>query len=401
MKKRYFFIILFLFIVLAYVTNITQIPTNLILLNDEKINIKTLFGVELKTQEEETIEAWQGQDIENQKIQVNLFGKIKVKEVSVTTLPQVKVVPIGKLIGLKLYTNGVLVIGMTELKNINNEIERAYEQTEIKEGDTILDVDNVEIDSIKTLQSVINESKGNDVQIKYARDGEILTSNIKPIQVSENEYKLGLWVRDSASGVGTISFYEPNSRKFAALGHGISDVDTGELLNIETGEIVTSNIVNITKGKKGIPGEIKGSISNGLLVGEVNENTNFGIFGNLDNEISLTTDKYQEGIEVAVRDEIQLGEATVLCTVEGNKTEEYNIEITQINYDNNTNNKSMQVKITDEKLIEKTGGIICGMSGSPIIQNGKLIGVLTNVLVSDPQVGYAVFSDIMIKKMMR
>lgn len=401
MKKRYFFIILFLFIVLAYVTNITQIPTNLILLNDEKIDIKTLFGIELKTQEEETIEAWQGQDIENQKIQVNLFGKIKVKEVSVTTLPQVKVVPIGKLIGLKLYTNGVLVIGMTELKNINNEIERAYEQTEIKEGDTILEVDNVEIDSIKTLQSVINESKGNDVQIKYARDGEILTSNIKPIQVSENEYKLGLWVRDSASGVGTISFYEPNSRRFAALGHGISDVDTGELLNIETGEIVTSNIVNITKGKKGIPGEIKGSISNGLLVGEVNENTNFGIFGNLDNEISLTTDKYQEGIEVAVRDEIQLGEATVLCTVEGNKTEEYNIEITQINYDNNTNNKSMQVKITDEKLIEKTGGIICGMSGSPIIQNGKLIGVLTNVLVSDPQVGYAVFSDIMIKKMMR
>lgn len=401
MKKRYFFIILFLFIVLAYVTNITQIPTNLILLNDEKIDIKTLFGIELKTQAEETIEAWQGQDIENQKIQVNLFGKIKVKEVSVTTLPQVKVVPIGKLIGLKLYTNGVLVIGMTELKNINNEIERAYEQTEIKEGDTILEVDNVEIDSIKTLQSVINESKGNDVQIKYARDGEILSSNIKPIQVSENEYKLGLWVRDSASGVGTISFYEPNSRRFAALGHGISDVDTGELLNIETGEIVTSNIVNITKGKKGIPGEIKGSISNGLLVGEVNENTNFGIFGDLDNEISLTTDKYQEGIEVAVRDEIQLGEATVLCTVEGNKTEEYNIEITQINYDNNTNNKSMQVKITDEELIEKTGGIICGMSGSPIIQNGKLIGVLTNVLVSDPQVGYAVFSDIMIKKMMR
>ena len=236
-----------------------------------------------------------------------------------------------------------------------------------------------------TSQSVINESKGNDVQIKYARDGEILSSNIKPIQVSENEYKLGLWVRDSASGVGTISFYEPNSRRFAALGHGISDVDTGELLNIEPGEIVTSNIVNITKGKKGIPGEIKGSISNGLLVGEVNENTNFGIFGNLDNEISLTTDKYQEGIEVAVRDEIQLGKATVLCTVEGNKTEEYNIEITQINYDNNTNNKSMQVKITDEELIEKTGGIICGMSGSPIIQNGKLIGVLTNVLVSDPQ----------------
>lgn len=224
---------------------------------------------------------------------------------------------------------------------------------------------------------------------------------MKPIQVSQNEYKLGLWVRDSATGVGTISFYEPSSKKFAALGHGISDVDTGELLNIETGQIVTSNIVNVTKGKKGIPGEIKGSISNGTLIGHVNENTNFGIFGDVEDITTLTYDKYKDGIEIAVRDEIKLGEATILSTVEGNKTEEYKIEITEINLDNNTNNKSMQVKITDEKLIEKTGGIICGMSGSPIIQNGKLIGALTNVLVSDPQIGYGVFSDIMIKKMMK
>ena len=231
--------------------------------------------------------------------------------------------------------------------------------------------------------------------------GEILTSNIKPIKTNANEYKLGLWVRDSASGVGTISFYEPNSKRFAALGHGISDVDTGELLNIETGEIVTSNIVNINKGKKGIPGEIKGSISNGTKLGEVNENTNFGIFGNLENETVLLNEKYKEGVEIAIRDEISLGEAKILCTVDNNKTEEYTVEIIEIDLDNNTNNKSMKLKITDERLINKTGGIICGMSGSPIIQNGKLIGVLTNVLVSDPEIGYGVFSDIMIKKMMR
>lgn len=232
--------------------------------------------------------------------------------------------------------------------------------------------------------------------------GEILTSNIKPSKVGENDYKLGLWVRDSASGVGTMSFYEPNSKKFAALGHGISDSDTGQLLNIESGEVITSKLVNITKGKKGIPGEIKGSISSGKEIGEVKQNTNFGIFGELAQTSTIVTkEEYKEGLEIAVRDEIQLGEAHVLCNLENGKIEEFKLQIKEINKDNNTDNKSMRVEITDEKLINKTGGIICGMSGSPIIQNNKIIGVLTNVLVSDPEIGYAVFADIMIKEMMK
>lgn len=209
-------------------------------------------------------------------------------------------------------------------------------------------------------------------------------------------------MRDSASGVGTMSFYEPNSKKFAALGHGISDSDTGQLLNIESGEVITSRLVNITKGKKGMPGEIKGSISNGREIGEVKQNTNFGIFGDLEQENNIQVEeRYKDGLEIAVRDEIQLGEAKVLCSLEDGKTEEFTLQIKEISKDNNTDNKSMRVEITDEKLINKTGGIICGMSGSPIIQNNKIIGVLTNVLVSDPKVGYAVFADIMIKEMMR
>lgn len=228
-----------------------------------------------------------------------------------------------------------------------------------------------------------------------------MTSNIKPIETSKNEYKLGLWVRDSASGVGTISFYDPNTKRFAALGHGISDNDTGDLLNIESGEIVTSKIVNIQKGKKGLPGEIKGSISSGILLGNVNQNTNFGIFGKLENEEINIDEKYENGIEVALRNEIKIGKAKILTTLENGKTEEYEIEITQIDTENNTNNKSMKLKITDKRLIEKTGGIICGMSGSPIIQDNKLVGVLTNVLVSNPEIGYGVFADIMIKEMMK
>ena len=194
-----------------------------------------------------------------------------------------------------------------------------------------------------------------------------------------------------------MAFYEPESKKFAALGHGISDGDTGELLDIQTGELVNSKIVSVSKGRKGIPGEIKGSIAKQATIGTVMQNMNFGIFGSL-NENIITNNKYSAGLEIALRDEIELGEATILSTVNNNDTQEYKVEIDS---ENNSNNKSMQIKITDENLLNSTGGIICGMSGSPIIQNNKIVGALTNVLVSDPQIGYGVFADIMIKEMMK
>lgn len=400
MKKRYFFIILILIIILLYVTNITQIPSRIFLMAGEKIQFKKLAGITLTKSQNEIQETWQDKNLETSKMDVKIFGTLKVKEVSVTTYPKVKVIPTGNLIGLKLYTNGVLVIGTTEIKSINNEIEKPYELASVKEGDIILELNNQEVDSSKTLQNIVNESKGTKLDIKYTRHGEIYTSSIQAVQTATNEYKLGLWVRDSASGVGTMAFYEPETKKFAALGHGISDSDTGELLDVQTGEIVNSKIVNITKGQKGFPGEIKGSISKQTSIGNVNKNTNFGIFGTVNGTIN-TLEKYSAGIEIALREEIQEGEATILTTLEDGKTEEYNIKINSINIDNNANNKSMQIEITDERLINKTGGIICGMSGSPIIQNNKLVGALTNVLVSDPKIGYGVFADIMIKEMIK
>lgn len=400
MKKKYFFIILLLTISLLYSCNISQIPDKIILLEGEKINIKKLYGISFETKENESKEVWKNQITENQKINVNLFGSIKVKEVSVTVYPKITVIPTGNLIGLKLYTNGVLIIGMTEIKNEEGIMRKPYETLDIKEGDTILELGGEEIDSSKTLQNIVNNSQGNTLEIKYARNGEIKTGEITPAKVSENDYKLGLWVRDSASGVGTMSFYDPETKKFAALGHGISDTDTAELLNIEKGEMVNSKIISITKGQKGFPGEIKGSISKESSIGQVNQNTNFGIFGNLLSE-PKTLDKYSSGIEIALRSEVQTGKATILTTIENNQVEEFEIEITEIYEENNTDNKSIKIRVTDEKLLEKTGGIICGMSGSPIIQNNKLIGVLTNVLVSEPSIGYGVFSDIMIKEMIK
>ena len=180
-------------------------------------------------------------------------------------------------------------------------------------------------------------------------------------------------------------------------GHGITDIDTGELINIASGEFVTTKVLNITKGESGNPGKIQGTIENQVNIGNIDKNTRFGIYGKVDNLSGLSIDTSKE-MEVATRDEIQLGKATILCSLDNKNVQEYEIEIEKIFKENNYDNKSMEIKVTDERLLEKTGGIIQGMSGSPIIQNGKFIGAVTHVLVNNPEEGYAVFGDIMLKQ---
>lgn len=185
---------------------------------------------------------------------------------------------------------------------------------------------------------------------------------------------------------------------FAALGHGIIDIDTGQLISIANGEITKANILNIEKGERGKPGEVRGSLINQKTIGNVSKNTRFGIFGRLTNISELKVGK-EKALTVASRDEIKVGQASILCSLNNDETEEYSIEIEKVYLNNNIDNKSMLIRVTDENLIKKTGGIIQGMSGSPIIQNGKLIGVVTHVLVSNPEMGYGVFADTMIKQM--
>ena len=199
-------------------------------------------------------------------------------------------------------------------------------------------------------------------------------------------------------GVGTATFYEPETGNFCALGHAITDIDTGEIVNISNGELMSTNIVAITKGKKGSPGQIKGTIENGEEIGDVEKNTAFGLYGKITktNKIELNN---EEALEVALREEIKEGDAEIICELENGKKEKYSIKIEKIYTSNSRDNKSMLIKITDDKLIEKTGGIIQGMSGSPIIQNGKFIGAVTHVLVQNPTEGYAVFGDMLIKQM--
>lgn len=386
--------IIFLFILYIYVANISLIPKEIVLLEGEELNLKKMFGIQ-------TVETAKtsNNNYNVSNLEVNMFGSIPLKDVKVTVIDDIEVLPIGKIIGLKLYTNGVLVVGMSEIEDCNNNLIKPYQNTDIKEGDTILKINENEIQDIDVLKEVVNKSEGENLKLTILRDGSILTSNITPVKTDDKEYKLGLWVKDAATGVGTMTYYEPNSKSFAVLGHGITDSDTNNLINIESGELVTSKVISIKKGEIENPGEIKGTILNQQTIGRVSKNTQFGIYGTLDNLTSLNIDTSKK-MKVALRDEIKIGEAKIICSLDNsNKTKEYSIEIEKIYYDNDYNNKSMLIRVTDPELIDKTGGIIRGLSGAPIIQNGKFIGAVTNVLVSNPEIGYAIFGDLMVKEM--
>lgn len=393
-------IVILLMLVFAYVCNITLLPSSYIIMQGENLNIFTLLGLYIKPK----VNYQTMQTASNiNKTKVNELGKIdfdlsffnifKLKEINVNVISKTKVIPMGNAIGMKLYTDGVLVVGMSEIEG-----KKPYENSGIKEGDRIVQIDKKAIDNTEDLMEAVNKCSGKEISVKYIRDNTTITTSIKPIKNSGNQYKIGLWVRDAAAGVGTLTFYEPSSGMFGTLGHGILDVDTSELIKIANGELVTTNILNITKGKKGDPGEIRGTIESGHTIGNIDKNISFGVFGTL-NKTPYINIQNNDEIEVALREEIKIEDAQIICELENGKREKYNIKIQKVFLNNNKDNKSMLIKITDEKLLEKTGGIIQGMSGAPIIQNGKFIGAVTHVLVNDPTIGYGVFADIMIKQM--
>lgn len=395
-------IIALLFVIYTYVCYISFLPSSYIIMQGEDLKINTLLGMTLKQNKEQSEETVQTvSNINQTKVEqigkidfsLSLFNLFKVKDVSVNVIPRTSVVPVGEAIGMKLYTDGVLVVGMSEIEG-----KRPYENTGIKEGDRIIKINENDINTTAELMQEVNASNGRKINIKYIREEETITASMTPVKSSNNEYKLGLWVRDAAAGVGTLTFYEPSTNMFASLGHGILDIDTSELIKIANGELVTTNILNIQKGEKGKPGEIRGTIESGYTIGQISKNTEFGVFGKL-NTPSFISVSPKDAIEVANREEIQVGQAEIICELENGKREHYTIEIQKVFTGNNTDNKSMLLKVTDERLLEKTGGIVQGMSGAPIIQNGKFVGAVTHVLVNDPTMGYGVFADIMLKQM--
>lgn len=396
-------LILALLIILAYVTTITSIPNSIILFQNQELNLQTIAGITI----EETIpvgveplgdsKASTPQSQTSKTYNLSILG-FNLKTIKADIIQERKVIPLGNLIGLKLYTQGVLVVGMSQIEGEDKKVYKPYEEAGIEQGDSIIKINGEEIENTEELLSCVSKCKGNTISITYLKNGEEVHKTITPVKTSKNTYKLGLWVRDAAAGVGTLTFYDMKTNSVASLGHSIQDVDTGELVDISSGEFVTAEILNVQKGEKEKPGRIEGSIDEGIDLGKIYSNTNFGVYGYVENKNKINIDE-TKAINVALRNEIKEEEATIICTLEDGKQEEYAVKIQKIFKNNNENNKSMIVKITDKRLLEKTGGIIQGMSGSPIIQNGKLIGALTHVLISDPTTGYGVFADLMIKQM--
>lgn len=352
-----FFLIIFLLIILIYVTNITSIPDNIVLFKKEELDLNEVFGIYLKKtnnnyQSIQTSTTANIETAESTTITLSLFNLFDVKDVNVDIIPKTTVIPLGNTVGLKLYTTGVLVVGKSEIEG-----KKPYENTNIEEGDLIVCINEQDITCTAELIETVNNSNGNELQIKYIRDGQEHFATMEPAKTNKDQYKLGLWVRDGAAGIGTITYYEPATKKFAALGHGIIDIDTEKLINIDTGELVTTSIISIEKGKEGFPGEIKGTITSSQTIGNVSNNTEFGIYGTLTNIGELNINNSNE-LEIATRDEIQKGPAKIIMTLENENRKEYNIEITKIYKNNETNNKSMLIKVTDEKLLELTGGIV-------------------------------------------
>ena len=407
MKHKKLLIAFLLFLittVFIYICAIDAIPRNIILFKGEELNFRKIFGISIENKNlkygaiQTSTDSVKNQEIGTKNLEVKLFNAFKVKDIDVSIIERTKVIPVGQVSGIKLYTSGVLVVGMSEIKGIDNIKHKPYENSGIQEGDTIVQIENKDITDTKELINVVNLSQGKELKIKYVRNNDSLECNITPVKTSETEYKLGLWVRDSAAGIGTMTYIEPELNSFAALGHGITDIDTGKILNISDGQFITTKVLSIMKGTSGNPGKILGTINEQAKIGIINKNSIFGIYGVV-NDITNVKLNSNNAIDVATRNEIELGEAKILCSLDGESAEEYKIQIEKIYLNNDYDNKSMLIKVTDNKLIEKTGGIIQGMSGSPVIQNGKFIGAVTNVLINDPTRGYVVFGDLMVKEM--
>lgn len=394
-------LIVTLSIIYAYALVITSLPDTLIVFEGENIKFDTLFGLDISLKDkayEATLTSSNiGEAAFKEKGKTTLTASLfnfNIKDIEVNVLDKATVIPIGKIAGIKLYTKGVLVVGMSEIEG-----QKPYEKSNIQEGDIITNINDSEIQNTTELIECINKSNGNSLNITYVTNGETKECDITPVKNENGKYQIGLWVRDSAAGIGTVTFYEPETGNFVALGHGITDVDTSEIINISTGELVSTKILSIVKGQIGTPGKIQGTLNNQKSIGTIYKNTTLGIYGKVVNEANLLP-QYTSSMEVAMRDEIKLGKAHILCSVEdSDKIEEYEIEIEKKFVGNNYDNKSMLIKVTDERLIAKTGGIVQGMSGSPIVQNGKFIGAVTHVIVNNPKEGYAVFGDMLIKQM--
>ena len=330
-------------------------------------------------------------------VEFKLLGLIPIRTVQVDVLPQLKLVPGGHSIGVVLHSRGVIVVGNSPIQTSDGQYVTPAKDAGINVGDLILSINQVPVQSDSQVAEIIDSNgQGEPLNFLIKRGEEQINVLVKPILCNDTKrYRIGLFVRDSAAGVGTLTFYEPNSRTYGALGHIITDSDTNQPIDCEKGKIVPATVSGIQHGKRGHPGEKIGVfIEEDQLLGNIQKNTQFGIYGHLN--AMLNNDLYSEGIPIASMNQVQTGYAEMLTVVEGQTIERFAIEIQKINLQDSPESKGLVIKVIDPRLLERTGGIVQGMSGSPIIQNGKIVGAVTHVFVHDPTKGYGCFIDWML-----
>jgi len=314
------------------------------------------------------------------------FSLILIFVTAITTMAAKNLVPVGHTIGIKINTQGVVITEITEI-DVGGNVYKPC--AELHKGDIIIRANDKEISSLDDFKNVINEANGK-ITLLVIRGDKEKSITVEPIYEG-NDIRLGLSVKDTVVGIGTMTFYDPENKTYGALGHSINNYDTGKIIPLRVGEIVYSTVGGVIKGTAGKPGELSGNLRQDEVIGTIEKNTSEGIFGKLTDTDIADKDKL---VEIG---KAQSGKAHILTNVDGDTVEEYEIEIIKVYSMFKDDNRDFMIKVTDEKLIQQTGGIVQGMSGSPILQNGKLVGAVTHVLINDPTRGYGIFIEDMLK----
>ena len=306
-----------------------------------------------------------------------------------------EVIPIGHTVGIKLFSDGVMVVGFGPVST-DQGTQTPARDCGLKEGDIITHINQEEVDSIEQVQALLQQVGDQAMSIRAMRDDKQVQFTAQAVQCSaDGQYKLGAWIRDSMAGIGTMTFCDPDTGLFGALGHGINDVDTARLMPLQTGSILYAQVADVRKGESGSPGELHGTFQTERDLGELRANTGSGVFGRLSDVSVFVGDR--QPVEVASRSQVKTGRAVILSNVSGDAVEEFEVEITRIFPEKEGDTRNLMLKVTDPRLLETTGGIVQGMSGSPILQDGRLVGAVTHVLVNNSTQGYGILAENMLQ----
>lgn len=380
-------IIIYSFIVFGNIV----LPDKIEAYSTKKIEYKSVYSVENNSSY--LVDYQNSSKVSPVENDIKLLGIIPVKTTSIIQSKPKKVSVSGESFGIKLYTDGVIIVGIRDVETDKGKCNPAKEAG-LEKGDIIIEINGKKVYSADSVTDILNDNNGKDYKITVKRNGNYKEFLLKPAySSSQGCYKVGLWVRDSTAGVGTITYYDKSNNTVSALGHPITDVDTNEIMPILDGEAVRATVTKIYKSKAGEAGSLCCEFTNDII-GTLKKNCQSGIYGKYTCTLKNTYE-----YEVASPNEIVRGPVQILCTIDSGKAKFYNAQISRISYRENKKGKNMVVKITDERLLEKTGGIVQGMSGSPIIQNGKLVGALTHVIVDSPEKGYAIFAQDMVDEL--